>query len=403
MPTNCFLKDNVKAETPPRPVDPTNRTMSGLTQSATTCNPQSITPPELCPEGYPCPQCGAARCSCYVPGTNANPFACLAPHDGYPFCNRSLSVAARVADLVARIPDADKANLMTARGRGGSGQHLQSIPELGVPSYYWGTNCLHSLNGGACVTDSAGVTRCPTNFPSGPAYGATFDRALIRAMAKAIGVELRAMFALRIGQPSIDCWGPVINLNRDPRWGRNGEGGLEDAYAMGELAAEWTLGFQDARPSLLDAERTLLQGIITLKHMSVNSLENTEPFNRHNFDANSTFGVTPYVLADYYLKPFRSAIRRGDARGVMCSYNSVMGKPTCLSPLMKNARAQVGFQGYVTSDSDSIQNAWADHDYPPGDDGEGATALALTDGQVSFLLFTVTFYANHAHNLTRSP
>ena len=44
--------------------------------------------------------------------------------------------------------------------------------------------------------------------------------------------------------------GPVVNLNRDPRWGRNGEGGSEDAYAMGELAKAWTLGFQSPRPSL---------------------------------------------------------------------------------------------------------------------------------------------------------
>jgi hypothetical protein len=40
---------------------------------------------------------------------------------------------------------------------------------------------------------------------------------------------------------------------------------------MGELAEQWTLGFQNKRPSLLDPERELLQGIITLKHMAVNS------------------------------------------------------------------------------------------------------------------------------------
>ena len=79
---------------------------------------------------------------------------------------------------------------------------------------------------------SSNETVCPTNFPSGPSFGATFDRNLIRQMASVIGVELRAMFASGQGQPSLDCWGPVINLNRDPRWGRNGEGGLEDPYAM---------------------------------------------------------------------------------------------------------------------------------------------------------------------------
>ena len=75
-------------------------------------------------------------------------FACRPPHDTYPFCNRSLPVSERVADLVARVPDEDKPNLLTARGRGGNGQHMQSIDSLGVPAYYWGTNCLHSLNAG---------------------------------------------------------------------------------------------------------------------------------------------------------------------------------------------------------------------------------------------------------------
>ena len=50
-------------------------------------------------------------------------------------------------------------------------------------------------------------------------------------------------------------------------WGRNGEGGTEDGYAMGELAKAWTEGFQAPRPSKLNASVTLLQGIITLKHM----------------------------------------------------------------------------------------------------------------------------------------
>ena len=60
----------------------------------------------------------------------------------------------RVLDLVKRVNDSDKPNLLTARGLGGGGSKMQSLPALGVPAYYWGTNCLHSLNGGQCVVDS---------------------------------------------------------------------------------------------------------------------------------------------------------------------------------------------------------------------------------------------------------
>ena len=117
--------------------------------------------------------------------------------------------------------------------------------------------------------------------------------------------------------------------------------------------------------------------------MAVNSLENTYPYTRHNFDANETYGVSPFVLADYYFLPFKAAIKNAGARGVMCSYNAVLGVPTCLSSLIRNARIQWGFEGYVTSDSDSIENAYADHMYPPYDPGNprAATGLALVDGQ----------------------
>ena len=274
------------------------------------------------------------------PAMTADPalFGCVAPHDTYPFCNTSLPVEDRVRDLISRIDDKVKPNMLTARGQGGNGQHMQKIPELGVPAYYWGTNCLHSLNQAKCVTNAVtGKQVCPTNFPSGPSFGAMFDRDLVKQMAGVIGTELRALFILNATSISLDCWGPVINLNRDPRWGRNGEGGTEDAYAMGELAAAWTKGFQSPRPALLPggagdkaagssssstssssaSQRDLLQGIITLKHMAVNSLENTVPFSRHTFDANETYGVDHFVLADYYLQPFKSAIRDGGARGIM--------------------------------------------------------------------------------------
>jgi hypothetical protein len=142
---NCFLKDNVEPEVPPRKIDPKNNTLTGLTAAAETCRAGDI-----CKSGAPCPSCGAKTCSCHIPGQKASPFACLPPHDAFPFCNLSLTVAARVTDLLGRIPAADKPNLLTARGEssGGGAQKMQSIPSLGVPAYYWGTNCLHSMNGG---------------------------------------------------------------------------------------------------------------------------------------------------------------------------------------------------------------------------------------------------------------
>jgi hypothetical protein len=57
--------------------------------------------------------------------------------DHFPFCNTSLPLDDRVWDLVNRINDSDKGNLLTARGHGRVAESEQAIPELGVPAYYW--------------------------------------------------------------------------------------------------------------------------------------------------------------------------------------------------------------------------------------------------------------------------
>ena len=63
---------------------------------------------------------------------------------------------------------------------------------------------------------------CSTGFPSGPSWAAAFDRRLWRAMASVVGTETRAAFNLRNFTDQerdglgLDCWGPVLNLNRDP-------------------------------------------------------------------------------------------------------------------------------------------------------------------------------------------
>ena len=178
-------------------------------------------------------------------------------HDHYPFCNRSLSIEARVRDLISRIDDKVKPNLLTARGYDGTSSSRQALPELGVPSYYWGQNCIHSSMFSNCTevrpravcfftlpfNSSVDLTYfqhggCSTSFPSGPSWAATFDRELMRKMAVVVGLETRAAFNLKWTDNGhhglgLECWGPVLNMNRDPRWGRNAEGGT------GECGSFW--------------------------------------------------------------------------------------------------------------------------------------------------------------------
>ena len=100
------------------------------------------------------------------------------------------------------------------------------------------------------------------------------------------------------------------------------------------------------------------------KHFVANSLENWQGHTRHNFDA----PVPLEELHEYYLAPFRACVMEGKSLGIMCSYNSVNGVPSCANPWLLNAtlRASWRFEGYVTSDCGAVSD-----ECQPAPDGHG--------------------------------
>ena len=80
------------------------------------------------------------------------------------------------------------------------------------------------LRGQAIIECTPGG-RCATAFPAAPNWQSTFDHSTMEAMAAVVGKELRAAFNLGVpdnthaaANVGLQCWGPVVNLNRDPRW-----------------------------------------------------------------------------------------------------------------------------------------------------------------------------------------
>ena len=61
---------------------------------------------------------------------------------------------------------------------------------------------------------------------------------MMKAIATTMSPELRALYNVGAAK-GLDCWGPVININHDPRWGRNGEAGSEDPLLMGDPVGRW--------------------------------------------------------------------------------------------------------------------------------------------------------------------
>lgn len=286
-------------------------------------------------------------------GTNGRPppgppgwsDACTQPGlKDFKFCDRSVPLSERVDDLVMRIQLNETGPLLTAR------QSI-AIPRLGIPSYYWGTNAIHGLQNLNCLPHG----KCPTSFPAPCALSAAFNDTAVHTMGKVLAVELRAYYNSR-NHNSLDTWSPTINVNRDPRWGRNVESPGEDPLVCGRYGAAYTQGLQEG------PDPNYVQTVVTLKHWLAYSLENYGGQTRHTYNAI----VSPYDLASTYLIAWREAVQTGGALGVMCSYNLLNGKPTCGDPnITAILRGTFGFEGYITSDSDAVADIWETHHYEP--------------------------------------
>eukprot|EP01047_Picozoa_sp_COSAG01_P040959 COSAG01_NODE_3480_length_6024_cov_4.480675_6_plen_129_part_00 len=114
------------------------------------------------------------------------------------------------------------------------------------------------------------------------------------------------------------------------RWGRNGEGGVEDPKLAGAYGAAWSRGLQTGPPS---GDGHQLQAVVTLKHYDAQTVEDSNGWDRHNISAN----VSRYSLMDSYLPAFGTAIRAG-AKGVMCSYVRAIASflYPCLKPKLSS-------------------------------------------------------------------
>lgn len=262
------------------------------------------------------------------------------------FCDRTAPREQRVADYVARVPLAAKAKMMQ--------NGAQPYDALSIPPYQWGSEGLHGPLQ-PCVCDGAGACKCPTSFPCPSALGNTFNDSLYFLIGQADGREARAINNLRdhatqnVYGDGIDYWSPTINMQRDPRWGRNQEVPGEDPTLTGNYATNFVQGLQGSRGG---EDGNHVQIVATCKHFVANSLENWKGHTRHNFNAN----VSKEDLSNYYLPAFRACVTEGKALGIMCSYNAVNGAPSCGNTFLLNdtLRNAWSFPGYVTSDCGAI-------------------------------------------------
>src|SRR5690606_16916184 len=138
-----------------------------------------------------------------------------------------------------------------------------------------------------------------------------------------------------------NVYAPILDLARDPRWGRVVETYGEDPYLVAELGKALTVGIQ-------------AEGIVsTLKHFAAYSV----PKGGRDGFARTDPHIAPRELHEMHLYPFRRVIQEAHPLGVMSSYNDWDGMPVTGSTyfLTDLLSKQYGFKGNVVSDSEAVE------------------------------------------------
>ncbi len=231
--------------------------------------------------------------------------------------------------------------------------------KLGIPRLFFG-EALHGF-----------MAYGSTSFPQAIGLASTWDPALVKKVFTAASAE---MSASGVNQ----AFTPVLDLARDPRWGRTEETYGEDPYLGSRMGVAAIEGLQGDE-FLIDRHHVMATAKHFTAHGQPESGTNTAPAN-----------FSERVLRESYLYAFEAAIREARAGSVMASYNEIDGVPSHINHwlLDKVLRQEWAFPGYVTSDGDGLQMLYLLHGVAADKSEAARKALAagvdydLSDGSV---------------------
>ena len=180
-----------------------------------------------------------------------------------------------------------------------------------------------------------------TNFPTQLGLGHTWNRELIRQVGLITGREARMP-----GYTNV--YAPILDVGRDQRWGRYEEVYGESPYLGAELGIEMVRGLQHNH-----------QVAATGKHFAAYSNNKGAREGMARVDPQ----MSPREVENIHIYPFKRVIREAGMLGVMSSYNDYDGIPVQGSYywLTTRLRGEMGFRGYVVSDSDAVEYLYTKH------------------------------------------
>lgn len=220
---------------------------------------------------------------------------------------------------------------------------------LGIPVIFHEEG-LHGLQG-----------REATSFPQAIALASTWDPDLVERAFAVVAREVRARGAQQV-------LAPVVDVARDPRWGRIEETYGEDPYLVARMGLAAVRGLQGGGPTIPAGHV-----IATLKHMTGHgqpeSGTNVGPAN-----------LGERTLRDVFFPPFEVAVKQGHARSLMPSYNEVDGIPSHANRWMLRdvLRGEWGFDGTIVSDWQAVSQLAGRHHVAADAADAARQALAAT-------------------------
>jgi beta-glucosidase len=223
---------------------------------------------------------------------------------------------------------------------------MRENTRLGIPVLFH-DECLHGH-----------VAPKGTSYPQAIALASTWDPALLHEVFTATAAEARARGVQQ-------CLAPVLDLARDPRWGRTEETYGEDPYLVSRLGVAVITGYQGNGPGIDKAHV-----MATAKHFAVHG----QP------EGGTNVGPANYserTIREYWLKPFEAAVKEAHVATVMPSYNEIDGIPSHSNKhlLQDILRQEWGFQGLVTSDYFGPRELRTIHHIVASDDEAGRLAF----------------------------
>src|SRR3954468_2361911 len=180
-----------------------------------------------------------------------------------------------------------------------------------------------------------------TSFPSEMGMGNTWDKELVGEIGRITAIEARALGYTNIYAPEMD-------VPRDQRWGRIEDTFGEDPYLVSRLGVEMAKGLQK--------DYTVAS---TVKHFAVYSNNKGGREGQSRTDPQTS----PREVENIFLPGFRAVINEAGVLGVMSSYNDYDSIPITGSSywLTDRLRKDFGFNGYVVSDSASVEFLYNKH------------------------------------------